>query len=109
MRHAWKPVCSRHGTADRQPGVMWLKTNRHLNKMYVGWLDSIEDFRSDVTHLPGSRNPMDPLSRCGFDGRRKANCSRGRALTPMLVRRPRLTLGSRSHRESPAHYADVGD
>ena len=31
--------------------------------MYVRWLDEIEDFRFDVTHLPGSRNPTDPLSR----------------------------------------------
>jgi hypothetical protein len=34
--------------------------------MYVRWLDEIEDFRFDVTHLPGSRNPTDPLSRRGF-------------------------------------------
>ncbi len=36
--------------------------------MYVRWLDEIEDFRFDVTHLPGSRNPRDPLSesRRGF-------------------------------------------
>ena len=40
--------------------ITWLKTNRHLNKMYVRWLDEIEDFRFDVTHLPGSRNPADP-------------------------------------------------
>ena len=46
--------------------ITWLKTNRHLNKMYVRWLDEIEDFRFDVTHLPGSRNPTDPLSRRGF-------------------------------------------
>ena len=46
--------------------ITWLKTNRHLNKMYVRWLDEIEDFRFDVTHLPGSRNPSDPLSRRGF-------------------------------------------
>ena len=26
----------------------------------------IEDFRFDVTHLPGARNPTDPLSRRGF-------------------------------------------
>jgi hypothetical protein len=37
--------------------------------MYVRWLDEIEDFRFDVTHLPGSRNPTDPLSRrCFEDG-----------------------------------------
>jgi hypothetical protein len=34
--------------------------------MYVRWLDEIEDYRFDVTHLPGSRNPTDPLSRRGF-------------------------------------------
>ena len=34
--------------------------------MYVHWLDEIEDFRFDVTHLPGARNPTDPLSRSGF-------------------------------------------
>ncbi len=46
--------------------ITWLKTNRHLNKMCVRWLDEIEDFRVDVTHLPGARNPTDPLSRRGF-------------------------------------------
>ena len=46
--------------------ITWLKTNRHLNKMYVRWLDEIEDFRFNVTHLPGARNPTDPLSRRGF-------------------------------------------
>ena len=46
--------------------ITWLKSNRHLNKMYVRWLDEIEDFRFDVTHLPGARNPTDPLSRRGF-------------------------------------------
>jgi hypothetical protein len=30
-----------------------LKTNRHLNKMYVGSLDEMEDLRFDVTHLLG--------------------------------------------------------
>ena len=34
--------------------------------MYIRWLDEIEDFRFDVTHLPGARNPSDPLSRRGF-------------------------------------------
>ena len=34
--------------------------------MYVRWLDEMEDLRFDVTHLPGSRNPTDPLSRRGF-------------------------------------------
>ncbi len=37
--------------------ITWLKTNRHLNKMFVRWLDEMEDFRFDVTHLPGSWNP----------------------------------------------------
>ena len=34
--------------------------------MYVRWLDEIEDFRFDVTLLPGAHNPTDPLSRLGF-------------------------------------------
>ncbi len=46
--------------------ITWLKTNRHLNKMYVRWLDEIEDFRFDVTHLLGERNPADTLTRRGF-------------------------------------------
>ncbi len=46
--------------------MTWLKTNRHLNKMYVRWLDEMEDFRFDVTRLPGARNPADPLTRQGF-------------------------------------------
>ena len=34
--------------------------------MYVRWLDEIEDFRFDVTHLPGARNPTGPPLRFGF-------------------------------------------
>ena len=34
--------------------------------MHVRRLDVIEDFRFDVTNLPGPRNPTDPLSRRGF-------------------------------------------
>ena len=34
--------------------------------MCVRWLDEIEDFRFDATHLPGARDPTDPLSRRGF-------------------------------------------
>ncbi len=46
--------------------ITWLKTNQHLNKIFTRWLDEIEDFRFDVTHLQGSRNPTDPLSRRVF-------------------------------------------
>ena len=45
--------------------ITWLKTYRHLTRMFVRWLDEIEDFRFDVTHLSGSRIPTDPLSRYG--------------------------------------------
>ncbi len=38
---------------DKQ-AITWLKTNRHLSKMYVRWLDEMEDFHFDVTHLPGA-------------------------------------------------------
>jgi hypothetical protein len=50
------------GGAPRQPGcwsdfdlqtdnqaITWLKTNRHLNKMYIRWLDEIEDFQSSTS------------------------------------------------------------
>jgi hypothetical protein len=46
--------------------ITWLKTNRHLNKMYVLSLDDIADFCFDMTHVPGARNPLDPLSCWGF-------------------------------------------
>ncbi len=37
--------------------------------MNVRWIDEIKDFSFDVTHLPGSRNLTDPLSRrCFSDG-----------------------------------------
>ncbi len=34
--------------------------------MYVCWLDEIEEFCVDVTHLPCARNLSDPLTRQGF-------------------------------------------
>ena len=43
--------------------ITWLKTKLHLNQMYV---HGIEDFRFDVTHLPGVSNPTDSLARRGF-------------------------------------------
>ncbi len=46
--------------------ITWLKMNKHLDKMCVRWPDKMEDFHFDVTYLPGSRNPTDPLSRRGF-------------------------------------------
>ena len=41
--------------------ITWLKTNLHLNKMYVCWLNEIKDFHSNVKHLLGSRKLTDPL------------------------------------------------
>ena len=77
--------------------ITWLKTNRHLNKMYVCWLDEIEDFRFDVTHLPGARNPSDPLSRRGFaDGPGPA------ALTGDPDPESQQELFSRLGRDAPA-------
>ena len=55
-----------YAVTDNQ-AISWLKTNRHLNKMYIRWPDEIEDFRFDATHLSGYQNPTDPLSRRGFD------------------------------------------
>ncbi len=34
--------------------------------MCVRRLDETADFRFDVTHMPGARNPTDPLTRQGF-------------------------------------------
>ena len=65
---------------DKQ-AITWLKTNLHLKKMYVCWLDEIEDFHFDVMHLPGARNPTDPLSQRGFaDG--DGTSRRGTHTTP---------------------------
>ena len=50
--------------------------------MYVRRLDEIEDFRFDVTHLPGSRNPSDPLSRRGFRSYPTATAPPCRRATP---------------------------
>ena len=33
--------------------------------VHACWPDEIEDFRFDVTHLPGARNPTEPLLRRG--------------------------------------------
>jgi hypothetical protein len=51
--------------------ITWLKTNRHIpvRCMSAGstrWRTSASDFRFGVTHLPGARNPADPLTRRGF-------------------------------------------
>ena len=83
--------------------ITWLKTNRHLNKMYVRWLDEIEDFRFDVTHLPGSRNPSDPLSRRGFpDGDGPA------VSTGDPAAESQQELFSRLGRDASAHAPAVG-
>ena len=83
--------------------ITWLKTNRHLNKMYVRWLDEIEDFHFDVTHLPGSRNPTDPLSRRGFtDGNGPAES------TGAPDAESQQELFSRQGRDAPAAALDAG-
>ncbi len=69
--------------------ITWLKKNRHLNTIFVRWLDEIEDFQFDVKHLPGSRNSSDPLLRRGarlrrprrVDGRHR----RGEPATALLA------------------------
>ena len=45
---------------------------RPLTKKYVRWLDEIEDFRFDMTHLPGARNRRrDADSRAATASRRR--------------------------------------
>jgi hypothetical protein len=70
--------------------ITWLKTNRHLNQIYVCWLDEMEDFRFDVTHLQGSQNPADSLTLLrpdhaggGFDVRQTRRPARRRPLRPL--------------------------
>ena len=43
--------------------VTWLRTKRDVNRFLARWLDEIEEFRFDVEHVPGKRNPADPLTR----------------------------------------------
>ena len=42
--------------------ITWLKTHKHLNMMYVRWLDEIEDFlfKFDVTHQVAPARCMQP-------------------------------------------------
>ena len=60
--------CLLGGGAPRPPGcgsdldlrtdkqaMTWLKTNKHLNKMYVRWLDEIEDIR-DLNNMNKNRH-----------------------------------------------------
>ena len=65
--------------------------------MYVRRLDEIEDFRFDVTHLPGSRNPTDPLLRRGF-----ADADGPAATTGDLYAESQQELFSRLGRDAPA-------
>ena len=54
------------------PLVMSKILVRPLNKMYVRWLDVIEDFRFDVAHPPGARNRRrDADSRAATAPRRR--------------------------------------
>ena len=77
------------GQTTRPSPVTWLNTNRDLNNTYVRRLDEIEDFRCDATHLPGARNPTDPLSRRRFataPRRRRATGPRESALQELFSR-----------------------
>ena len=48
--------------------VSWLRTKRDINRFLARRLDEIEEFRSDVEHVPGRLNPADPLTRRHFSG-----------------------------------------
>ena len=77
--------------------ITWLKTDRHLNKMCVRWLDEIEDCRSDAAHPPRARSPTYPLSRRGIaDGDGPA------ASTGDPDPESRQELSSRLGRDAPA-------
>ncbi len=40
--------CSNLDLLTDKQAITWLKTNRQLNKMYVCWLDEIENFHFDA-------------------------------------------------------------
>ena len=84
--------------------MTWLKTNLHLNKMHVAWLDEIEDFRFDVTHMPGARNPTGPLSRrCFADG----DCPAASTGDPDAESQQELFLRLGRDASAPARLASV--
>jgi hypothetical protein len=57
---------------DKQ-ATTWLKTNRHLNKMYVRWLDEIEDFgRARTGCLDGGSRPGESAGAVFSAGARRA-------------------------------------
>ncbi len=76
--------------------MTWLKTNRPLNKMCVrvGSLYEMEDCRCDATHLPGSRNPTDPLSRRGSAASADGNSPAVSTGDPDLENQPEQELFS---------------
>ena len=41
--------------------VVWLKTNKHINRMYALLMDELAEFVFDITHLTDSKNSKDPL------------------------------------------------
>ena len=102
VKRHWTLTCKR--TTRRL--ITWLKTNRHLNKMCVGWLDKIEDFRFGVTHLPSSRHPADPLTQRGFaDGCPGRRCRQGTPIQKVsrssaFSSGPRRTILSGARRRS---------
>ena len=62
--------------------------------MHVSWLDEV--FRFDLTHLPGARNPTDPLSRRWFadgDGPAPSTCDGPRESAGALLAPRPSSLG----------------
>ena len=44
--------------------VTWLRSKKDLSRLHARWLDDLAEFSFDVVHVPGHRNPTDPLTCC---------------------------------------------
>ena len=43
--------------------VAWLRTKARVSRLHAQYMDELAEFRFEVVHVPGDRNPADPLSR----------------------------------------------
>ena len=43
--------------------VAWLQTKARVSRLHAQFMDELAEFRFEVTHVPGARNPADPVSR----------------------------------------------
>jgi hypothetical protein len=83
--------------ADGHQAITWLKTNGHLNKMFLRWLDKIEDFHFDAKHVQGLRT-------C-FTSPLRIHSRVAASPTATALQRRRATLTPRASRSSSRGWA----